>query len=315
MQITRGVLPSAVKMIFYGPEGIGKSTLASQCPEPLFIDTEGSTKQMDVARLPAPETWKDILDEVKYVYQNPDSCKTLVIDTADWAEMLCVKELLGSSMESIEDFGYGKGYVKLAEKFKTLLDELDKVIKSGIHVVITAHAMMRKFEQPDEIGAYDRWEMKLQKKTAPMVKEWADMVLFCNYKTYVVNVDNQGAQKGKNKVMGGERVMYTSHHNCWDAKNRFGLEECLPMKFDSIASVVGETQKAEPKWKQLEAKMKEDGVEEFDLQNLVGIKGWATSLTPIAEYSNELLDFLLGDWSTVKEKINELKNAEEIPFV
>jgi hypothetical protein len=315
MQITRGVLPSAVKMIFYGPEGIGKSTLASQCPEPLFIDTEGSTKQMDVARLPAPETWKDILDEVKYVYQNPDSCKTLVIDTADWAEMLCVKELLGSSMESIEDFGYGKGYVKLAEKFKTLLDELDKVIKSGIHVVITAHAMMRKFEQPDEIGAYDRWEMKLQKKTAPMVKEWADMVLFCNYKTYVVNVDNQGAQKGKNKVMGGERVMYTSHHNCWDAKNRFGLEECLPMKFESIASVVGETQKAEPKWKQLEAKMKEDGVEEFDLQNLVGIKGWATSLTPITEYSNELLDFLLGDWSTVKEKINELKNAEEIPFV
>lgn len=315
MQITRGVLPSAVKMVFYGPEGIGKSTLASQCPDPLFIDTEGSTKQMDVARLPVPETWKDILDEVKYVYQNPESCKTLVIDTADWAEMLCVKELLGNSMESIEDFGYGKGYVKLAEKFKTLLDELDKAIKAGIHVVITAHAMMRKFEQPDEIGAYDRWEMKLQKKTAPMVKEWADMVLFCNYKTYVVNVDNQGAQKGKNKVMGGERVMYTSHHNCWDAKNRFGLEECLPMKFESIASVVGETQKAEPKWKQLEAKMKEDGVEEFDLQNLVGIKGWATSLIPIAEYSNELLDFLLSDWSTVKKKINELKNAEEIPFV
>ena len=298
MQITRGVLPSAVKMVIYGPEGIGKSTLASQCPDPLFIDTEGSTKQMDVARLPVPETWKDILDEVKYVYQNPESCKTLVIDTADWAEMLCVKELLGSSMESIEDFGYGKGYVKLAEQFKTLLDELDKVIRSGSHVVITAHAMMRKFEQSED------FRNELERSRGKFIVE-----------DQVVNVDNQGVQKGKNKVMGGERVMYTSHHNCWDAKNRFGLEECLPMKFESIASVVGETQKAEPKWKQLEAKMKEDGVEEFDLQNLVGIKGWATSLTPIAEYSNELLDFLLGDWSTVKEKINELKNAEEIPFV
>lgn len=314
MQITRGKIPGAIKTVIFGPEGIGKSTLASQFPDPVFIDTEGSTKQMDVARFPAPETWQDILDEVKYVYQNPETCKTLVIDTADWAEMLCVKALLGSTMESIEDFGYGKGYVKLAEKFKILLDELDKVISAGIHVVITAHAQMRKFEQPDEIGAYDRWEMKLQKKTAPMVKEWADMVLFCNYRTYVVNVDNQGAKKGKNKVMGGERVIYTSHHNCWDAKNRFGLPDSIPMEFSSISSVIGEPEKTEPKWKQLNTKMKESGIEEFDLQNLVGIKGWATSVTPIAEYSDELLDFLLSDWSTVKERINELKGSEEIPF-
>ena len=314
MQITRGKIPGAIKTVIFGPEGIGKSTLASQFPDPVFIDTEGSTKQMDVARFPAPETWQDILDEVKYVYQNPETCRTLVIDTADWAEMLCVKALLGSTMESIEDFGYGKGYVKLAEKFKTLLDELDKVISAGIHVVITAHAQMRKFEQPDEIGAYDRWEMKLQKKTAPMVKEWADMVLFCNYRTYVVNVDNQGAKKGKNKVMGGERVIYTSHHNCWDAKNRFGLPDSIPMEFSSISSVIGEPEKTEPKWKQLNTKMKESGIEEFDLQNLVGIKGWATSVTPIAEYSDELLDFLLSDWSTVKERINELKGSEEIPF-
>lgn len=45
---------------------------------------------------------------------------------------------------------------------------------------------MRKFEQPDEIGSYDRWEMKLTKNVAPLVKEWADMVLFANYKTFVV---------------------------------------------------------------------------------------------------------------------------------
>ena len=56
---------------------------------------------------------------------------------------------------------------------------------------------MRKFEQPDELGAYDRWELKLDKNTAPLVKEWADMVLFANYKTVVVNVDGQGALKGK----------------------------------------------------------------------------------------------------------------------
>ena len=55
---------------------------------------------------------------------------------------------------------------------------------------------MRKFEQPDELGAYDRWELKLGKKTSsqisPLVKEWADMVLFANYKTYAVAVDKDG---------------------------------------------------------------------------------------------------------------------------
>ena len=313
MQITRGKIPSAIKTVIYGPEGIGKSTLASKFPDPLFIDTEGSTKQMDVARLPDPKVWQDLIDEVDYVAKNPECCRTLVIDTVDWAEMLCMTALCGKG--SIEDFGYGKGYVMLMEKFRELLAGLDKVIAAGIHVVLTAHAAMRKFEQPDEMGAYDRWEMKLQKKTAPIVKEWADMVLFCNYKTTVVNVDGQGATKGKNKVFGGERVMYTTHHNCWDAKNRFGLDDGIPMEFESISSVIGgDIEKPKQKWQILEEKMNADGVDEFDLQNLVGLRGWALSTDEISSYSSELLDFLLGDWEKVKVKIAEIKGKEEVPF-
>jgi GTPase SAR1 family protein len=313
MQITRGKIPSAIKTVIYGPEGIGKSTFASKFPDPLFIDTEGSTKQMDVARLPTPKTWTDILDEVKYVYQHPECCKTLVVDTADWAEMLCVEKIFDG--QGIESPGYGKGYQMLADAFRELLQELEKVIAAGIHVVLTAHAAMRKFEQPDEMGAYDRWEMKLQKKTAPIVKEWADMVLFCNYKTTVVNVDGQGATKGKNKVFGGERVIYTTHHNCWDAKNRFGLDDRIPMEFESISSVIGgDIEKPKQKWQILEEKMNADGVDEFDLQNLVGLRGWALSTDEISSYSSELLDFLLGDWEKVKVKIAEIKGKEEVPF-
>ena len=50
------------------------------------------------------------------------------------------------------------------------------------------------------------------------------MLLFCNYKTLSIAVDKDGK---KHKAQGGRRVMYTSHHPCWDAKNRYGLlEEC-----------------------------------------------------------------------------------------
>lgn len=239
MELIRGPIRGAQKICLYGVEGIGKSYFASKFPNPVFIDTEGSTKHMDVARLPNPSSWTMLLEEVKYVKANPTICDTLIIDTADWAEQLCMNEICSKSHKTgIEDFGYGKGYVYLAEEFGRLLNALTELIGLGINVVLAAHATMRKFEQPDEMGAYDRWEMKLQKKTAPMVKEWADMVLFANYKTYVINVDGQGATKGTNKVQGGQRVMYTTHHPCWDAKNRHDLLEELPFDYCEIAHCI-----------------------------------------------------------------------------
>lgn len=233
--ITSGIIKSAQKITLYGPEGIGKSTFASKFPKPVFIDTEGSTKHMDVARLPNPSSWTMLLQNVQYIKENPDKCDTLVIDTADWAERLCIEHLCArDKKDGLEGWGYGKGYTYLAEEFGRLLDSLTEIIELGINVVITAHAQMRKFEQPDELGAYDRWEMKLQRKTAPMVKEWADMILFANYKTVVVNVDGQGAQKGKNIAQGGKRVMHTTHHPAWDAKNRHDLPEELPLDYEKI---------------------------------------------------------------------------------
>lgn len=239
MQIIKGKLPGAKKTVVYGPEGIGKSTFAARFPDPVFIDTEGSTKDMDVARLPEPSSWTMILNQVSDVIKTPNVCKTLIVDTADWAETLCTTSVCTKNQKSsIEDFGYGKGYTYIQEEFGKLLNLLTDVTKVGINVVLTAHAKMRKFEQPDEMGAYDRWEMKLSKGVAPMVKEWADMVLFCNYKTMVVNVDGQGAQKGKNKAQGGRRVMYTTHHSCWDAKNRYGLPDEVPFEYDSIRYII-----------------------------------------------------------------------------
>lgn len=239
MNITRGKKQEAQKVIIYGPEGIGKSTFAAQFPEPLFIDTEGSTSNMDVARMDPPTSFTMLLEQIKYIKQHPELCRTLVIDTADWAEQLCITEFCAKKQISgIEDIGYGKGYVYVNEDFGKMLNLLEEVKKLGINIVITAHAQMRKFEQPDEMGQYDRWELKLQKKNAPMLKEWADMVLFANYKTIVVNVDNQGATKGKNKAQGGKRVMYTEHHPCWDAKNRHGLQGELAFLFSSIAHCI-----------------------------------------------------------------------------
>lgn len=241
-ELTISPTAKAVKFVFYGPEGIGKSTLASQLPSPLFIDTEGSTDHMNVVRYPRPQSWDALLGMVEDA--GTLKIKTLVIDTADWAERLCTDALCAAKgWKGIEDAGYGKGYVYQAEAFGKLLDKLTEIAEKGINVGFCAHAQLRKIEAPEETGAYDHWEMKLAKKIGPMVKEWADLLIFCNYKIMVIKGANP---MEKNKVAGGKRVMYTSHHPIWDAKNRFGLPEELPMSYEAIREVFERKPKEPP---------------------------------------------------------------------
>ena len=238
--ITKGRKIKAQKVALYGPEGIGKSTFLSKFPGVIFCDTEGSTEHMDVARLPAPTSWEMLLDEVRFVAKGGlPECKTFALDTADWAERACAEHICNKhKKDSIESFGYGNGYTYLSEEFGRLLNLLTEVRDKGINVVIAAHAQLVKFEQPDEMGAYDRWELKLglkktEKRTAQLIKEWADALLFVNYETIVVK-----SETNKNKAQGGRRVMYTTHTPTWDAKNRWGLPDKVEFDYSVIAPFI-----------------------------------------------------------------------------
>lgn len=250
VKISNGIVRKRQKVVIYGPEGIGKSTLAAQFPKPLFIDTEGSTGNLNVNRFEdKPTSWTMLTNYIEYVKQNPQVCETLAIDTMDWAERLCVEDILNTyGKKGIEDFGYGNGYVYVAEAIGRFLNTLQELIDKDIcNVVLNCHAQLKKFEQPDEAGSYDRYELKLGKKTssqtAPLVKEWADMILFCNYETYAVAADKDGK---KFKAQGGQRVMYTTHHPCWDAKNRADLPPKIPLDYAQIAHVIEHTPAASP---------------------------------------------------------------------
>lgn len=338
-EITAGVIKSAQKIVIYGPEGIGKSTFAAQFPDPLFIDTEGSTKRLDVRRFPKPTSWEMLKNEVREAI-NGRLCKTLIIDTFDWAEQLCIGSICSAHQkEGIEDFGYGNGYVYEKEEIAKFLNLLQEVVDSGIHVVLTAHAQIRKFEQPDELGAYDRWELKLGKKTSsqisPLVKEWADMVFFANFKIYAVAVDKEGK---KHKAQGGERVMYTSHHPCWDAKNRDGLPAEMPFCYSAIAHLfadnVPQPQAAqteptpppplsEPKIKPdtlddipaaLRDLMAADGVSEEEIREVVAQQGYCPVDMPISAYPPDFVSgVLVADWQNVLAAIREM-DLDGVPF-
>ena len=236
LAIQRGKITRPQKATIFGPEGVGKSTLASQMPEPVFIDTEGGTHHLDVARFPEIKTWDDVVAATTKLATADHGFKTLVIDTADWlekrlAEHVCRK----ANKDSIEDFGFGKGHVIVAEEFAKFLTSLDVLLKRGMHVVFLAHSTVKKFESPDQAGSYDRYELKLSKQVAPLLKEWSDLLLFANYVTKVAEGDT-----GKRRGVGGrERVLFTTHTAAYDSKNRHGLPEKLPFAFESISPVFG----------------------------------------------------------------------------
>jgi hypothetical protein len=233
LQITRGRRQAAVRGTIYGIEGIGKTTLATQFPAPLVLDTEDGTNHIDVARASIHD-WKSLTLALTELAVNAQGFKTIVIDSADWAEKLLIEWLLKTSgKKSIEDFGFGKGYTMVAEHWTRFLASCDVLIGQGINVVFVAHSTVKRTSPPDQTDGFDRYELKLTKQSAPLLREWCDLLLFCTYKTKLVE-----GSDGRLKATGGkDRVMHAEHSAAWDAKNRFDLPAEMPMDIGQLESI------------------------------------------------------------------------------
>lgn len=230
---------SGIKAVLYGQEGVGKSSLAAKIPGIIFIDCEGSTTKMDVRRLPVPTSWAMLCDEMEFVLQNAavKGYRAVAIDTFDWAEMLVLQAICAeANVKSIEGIPYGKGWQIECEKVARFLESTDRLIKAGIHVILICHAVTRKTTLPEELDEFDHWELKLGNKTtnkiAPLLKEWSDMTLFLAFKTQVMAADDKGKT---HKATSVQRVMYATKSAWWDAKNRFGLPDSMPLDYGAIA--------------------------------------------------------------------------------
>lgn len=235
--ITRGKVKRAVRCVLYGVAGVGKSTWCSHIPDALFIDTESGTDSMDVGRLQCPETWTDLQDELDFIiYRKP--CSTVVIDTIDRVEALLIHDIVNNDGKvSIEDYGYGKGYVMVQERWqKEFLFKLDKVIAKGINVVLVCHSIIRKIETPEET-AFDHWELNLSRKVAPVTRDWADMMLFCNFDMTIVDT-SKNSNVEKRKATGSlKRKIHCNQKPQYDAKNRYGLADSYDLSFEPFKAI------------------------------------------------------------------------------
>ena len=237
MEIISGFIYGPQKTLIYGIEGIGKSTLASQFPNPLFFDLENRTAHLNVQRV-KPASWDRFMSFLDDLRRDAMGFRTIVVDTADWAEQLARKDVLEKArVTSIKTVGdYGLGYLQIYERMKTMVDKLDAIMaRQECHVLLLAHARISRFVDPAVGASYDRYCLKLQdsdkSNVQAFIKEWVDHVLFLNYATTAV-VDKK--DKTTHAKGGNNRTIYVEHSAGFDAKNSWHLHDEFPMEYAAL---------------------------------------------------------------------------------
>ena len=230
--VTRGVSPQPLRVVIYGPGGVGKSTFGAQAPKPIFLGAEDGSALLDVARFPQPETWGDALDAIRTLATEAHDFGTLVIDSADWMEPLCWAHVCQSARKpDIEAFGFGKGYVAALEEWRKLLAAIEGLRRAKrMHIVVIAHSIVATYKNP-EGDDYDRFALKLHKGAAGILTEWCDELCYGSFRTHSSKVDPKGT---RGRGYGSERVLYTERRAAFDAKSRHGLPPEMPLSWDEF---------------------------------------------------------------------------------
>jgi hypothetical protein len=233
--ISRGKRPRHIFALIYGTDGVGKSTLCSHAPNPIFIGAEKGTEQLDVARFPQTDSISELLAQIRALQTEQHDFDSVVLDSLDWVEPLIWKAVCDEGkVETIEQYagGYGKGYVRALDLWRTLLRELS-VLNEKMHVLLIGHAQIKSFQDPELPTAYDRYQLKINDKAAALVREAADAVLFARFETELVKTN------GKTRAYGeGNRIMYTESRPGWDAKNRFNLPFCMALDWKTFGDAI-----------------------------------------------------------------------------
>lgn len=239
------------RILLYGVEGVGKSTFGADAPNPIFIAGEEGVSHLDVASFPQPESFDDVLGAVRVLIEDQHDYKTVVFDTADWIEPLVWESICKrNNCRTIEDPGYGKGYNITPDEWRKLLAALERLQeRRGMEVIFLAHAAIRNFSNPAGQD-YARYEIKLHKFAAALIKEWCRSNLFAMHEEFAQKDKGQIKAKG---VSTGRRVIYTERTAAYDAKNRDGLPPELPLSYADFAAARESGQPASPEKLRTEA--------------------------------------------------------------
>ena len=246
MQIIKTSITRPPRMVIYGQHGVGKSTFASQCPSPIFIQTEDGLDALGVDAFEKAQTLKDVHDALDYLIKEAHQYKTLVIDSLDWLEKLIFVQVCREvGVEDIAAIPYGRGYVKAELHWKTILDKVNELnFKKKMLICLLAHNQIKTFADPER-DSYDRYQLDLQNKAAALVCEFADIIGFASFKVATQAKDAGFGSTVVKAKSTGERTLYLEERAAFTAKNRYGLPANLGFSWAILAEELKTKKKKE----------------------------------------------------------------------
>jgi hypothetical protein len=239
--LVTGIQKVPPRLVVYGGHGIGKSTLASQFPNPIFISTEDGLVNLDVTSFPRATSFPQVIDNIKTLIKEEHDFKTVVLDSVDWLVEPLITEYIEATFEA-KDLAYGKGNMMIAEELRKILQGFDALrIKRNMNVVVIAHADIYKFTDPTS-EPYDRYTPKLPTRCNKVLQEWADVIAFAAFKVIVKKSDKGFNQTSNRGITTGDRLLHMVETPAYVAKNRYNSPEEIPMSFEELSKYLPLTQ-------------------------------------------------------------------------
>lgn len=211
-----------------GEGGVGKTTLASLWPEPVFVPVEDGlisiAHRQDIAAFPQAKGSQDVLDAIGALINEEHNFKTLVIDSVTQLNHLIEQEVLAmdGKAKSIATAmgGYGAGYAAVADRHGMIRAAVGELLaRRDMHIVFIAHADVENIDPPDA-DPYMRYTLRMHKKAVAHYTDNVDIVAYVKLKKLV--------RSDKKATTGGERIITCYPTPSHISKNRFGITEDMP---------------------------------------------------------------------------------------
>ena len=230
---------SPPRILVHGVAGVGKTTFATSADKPVVLLTEDGLGKIKVPHFPLARSFDGAMERIAALYSEPHDYKTVVVDSVDWLEPLVWQRACkDNGWRSIEEPGYGRGYIAALDLWRHYLDGLDALrTERGMTLIQIAHTDIKRFDSPEH-EPYDRYVIKLHARASALLQEHSDVVLFANYRISTVKSDVGFSKKVTRALGSGERVLYTAERPAFLAKNRYGLPDALPLDWQAFAAAM-----------------------------------------------------------------------------